>query len=192
MWPPACCRMLMKPSLNFQDNYMPASFKKKLFCRWLKNNRHLFNVKPYIEKIRKNYFVVKFTGADSQISCIFTQCGQMEIWAKYKEDVELIDILAEFDLEEARTASGQYYCKSCLVTQYFGSREELWIEHSFKPLAGWVNENLTNLRMLCFFQMPSKSCWIELVPENKVEESRQKEYFVTAVPVVKRKTSIVR
>ncbi len=92
---------------------------------------------------------------------------------QYQGDPELRDILAEFDLSEPRNAFGQYYCKLCLDTKCYDSREELWIEHSFKPLTEWVNKKLTDSSMLCFFQMPCKSCRVELVQEEKVEESAE-------------------
>lgn len=164
---------------------MPSSFTKKLFSHWLKSNSHRFNVNPYIEKSRKDHFYVKFSGVTDQICCHFGP-WQVEVWAQYEGDPELCDIVAEFDLSEARNASGQYYCKSCLEAKLYDSREELWIEHSFKPLAEWVNKKLTDSTSLCFSQMDGGgSCWVELLPTEKVEEYRQKEYFVAAAPVLK-------
>ena len=166
---------------------MPSSFVKRLFCRWMKDSRYLFSVNPYIEKCKRKHFVVKFAGVTSQISCLIKQSGQIEVLGQRKEDRELVDIVADFDIEEALTAEGQYYCKSCLDPQLYDSREALWIEHSFKPLAEWTRENLTDSTMLCFYKMPSHSCWVKLVPENTFEKYRQEEYFVAAVPVIERK-----
>ena len=163
---------------------MPRSFREKLFRRWLKAHRQSFNHAPYIVKSRKRYFVINFRGVTEWISCIIGHSGQVEVWGRYGKDRNVCDILEEFDVHEARLADGRYGCRSCLVSKTYESREALWIEHAFEPLAAWVNNQLTAETIVCFFGSSSHSCWARLATAGNLDDCTRNKHFVAAVPAL--------
>ena len=130
---------------------MNATTMKDLFTCWLANNRHLFTWEPYIDHEVHRHFVVKFKGITPLISCGFYDGGDISVHVDYFG--RYFDIIQELDIREEMTPEGRYFCRECRDYQEgevpeYDSREELWAEHSFKPLAEYVSETFTDGSML--------------------------------------------
>ena len=167
---------------------MKKYFVLKIFKRWIAGEGYRFRYRPFIQIIRKEYFILRFSGITPKISCIITKSGRVEIWAVHRK--ENWDILSEFDLYEQRNEYGQYFCQSCEPPEMFTSREELWVKHSFEPLLKWCNEHLQRSRMLFFLGREGHYSFAAIKRHEELSKMKAAEDFVYACPVVLRDASV--
>jgi len=168
---------------------MKKYFVLKTFKRWIEREGHRFFYRPLIQIIRKEYFILRFSGISSKISCIITKSGRVEIWAVHRK--ENWDILSEFDIHEQCNEYGQYFCQSCEPPEIFTSREELWVNHSFEPLLKWCNEHLQRSRILFFLGREGDYTYAVIKRHEELSKMKADEDFLCACPVVLRDASIL-
>jgi len=168
---------------------MKIYFALKTFKRWVSQEGHRFFYRPFIHIIRKEYFILRFTGITPKISCIITKSGTVAIWAAHRK--ENWDILSEFDIYEQRNEYGQYFCQLCEPPKIFTSRKELWVKHSFEPLLKWCNEHLQRSRMLLFLGREGNYTYADIKRYEELSKMKAAEDFVSACPVVLRDASIL-
>ncbi len=83
-------------------------------------------------------------------------------------DVDLWDILTDFDLAERRMAEGKYRCAFCIVLIDYPSREALWIREAFEPLLLWANDTLSEASRLLIYGQPGGGArFVELLTEGE-------------------------
>ena len=167
---------------------MKKYFVLKTFKRWIAREGFRFRYRPFIHIIRKEYFILRFSGITPKISCIITKYGRVEIWAVHRK--ENWDILSEFDIHEQLNEYGQYFCQSCEPPEMFTSREELWVKHSFEPLLKWCNEHLQRSRMLFFLGREGHYSFAAIKRHEELSKMKAREDFVCAYPVVLRDASV--
>jgi hypothetical protein len=169
---------------------MKDFFQKELFLRWADRNRPLFSHTPYLLNQRDGFFTVGFRGVSKHISCHFSEYGFIEIRVFYRKT--FYDIITEFDLHEEQTAEGRWVCGLCRdwsetdgtepLVEY-KDREELWIKHSFEPLAAWTQASFTPAAMLCLCRLPGCTC--ALVAEGaRLKETEKRRDFFKKLPVL--------
>jgi hypothetical protein len=173
------------PADKISDFYV-----KSLFLNWLSTNKYLFSHEPYIDKEGAGYFNVLFEGITRQIVCRFSESGAIEVRVFYRN--QFYDIIMEFDLHEEETPTGRYLCSSCRDWQNendqskvieYDSRDELWIKHSFEPLADYVREEFTDDALLCLFRY--SGCTTAFVANGeRLEKLRKRDDFFKEIPVV--------
>jgi hypothetical protein len=100
--------------------------------------------------------------------------------------------MVEFDLYEEQTAEGRWVCGLCrdwpdtdgsepLVK--YKDREELWIKHSFEPLAAWTRVSFTPAARLCLCRLPE--CTWALVTEGaRLKETEKRRGFFKKLRVL--------
>lgn len=164
---------------------MKKFFAQKAFLRWITQEGRRFVHKPHILEVRRDYFLVRFASITPRISCIIKKCGFVEIWAKYRKGSwHLWDILIDFDVVEKHNGYGQYFCSECKPPEMFGSRQDLWVNHSFEPLLEWCNENFRRNKWLYFFGRDGHFTHAAIWHSDKLDDARTEEYFVDSFPVV--------
>ncbi len=155
-------------------------FQKELFLRWAERNRPLFSHEPYLLDQGREYITFGFRGVSKHISCYFFKSGNIEMRVYYRRIFH--DILTEFDLYEEQTANGRWVCSACRdwpnpnKTEPFveyEDREELWIKHSFEPLAAWTRKSFTPAARLCLHAYRG-STWAQ-VEQGEVRKKIKKE-----------------
>jgi len=130
---------------------------------------------------RRDYFVLRFTGITPRLSCCITKRGtSSSVWTT---TASVWDLLIDFDVNERRTLTGQYYCDECLTGEFFVSRELLWVNHSLNPLLAWTNGHFHPSQWLCLFAM-NGTTYAELVDIHDLKAARQSPHFVEGVPVI--------
>jgi hypothetical protein len=179
---------------------MKKYFALKTFRRWLAREGHRFRHRPLIQFVRREYFILRFSGITPKISCIISKSGRVEIWARHRK--ECWDILSEFDVSERRNDYSQYLCQLCDMAfrngdkpeppEMFTSREELWIKHSFEPLLEWCNEHFQRGRILFFQGRESSYTYAVIKSQEELGKMNAHEDFVCACPVVLRDACIPR
>ena len=168
-------------------------YQKALFTRWLADNRHLFSHEPYIDVERDNYFTVRFKGITRHIACQFVKDGAIMMQVYYRN--QYFDIVSEFDLSEEKTSEGRYLCRLCrdhpsevnppTVLEY-ATRDELWIKHSFEPLAEYTRATFTKDAMLCLCRDQGSSSG--LIGEGELLTLiKSRRDFFKAIPVVEQR-----
>jgi hypothetical protein len=178
---------------------MKKYFVLKIFKRWIAREGYRFFYRPFIHIIRKEYFILRFSGITPKISCIITNSGRVEIWAVHRK--ENWDILIDFDIQEQCNGHGQYFCQLCESAfrngdwqeppEMFTSREELWVKHSFEPLLKWCNEHLQRGKMLFFLGGTGRGYWYAVIKgHGELSKMKAAEDFVYACPVVLQDASV--
>jgi len=151
---------------------MPKSFHRKLYGRWIKRNINRFRFQPWISKSRKDYFIIRFKGLAPEISCFISKSGNAEIRIRCCSGY-LDDIVKEFDIFEAKTSDGRYYCNLCKMTNaasYYPDRQSLWINHIFEALLGWIN-SLNTDHIIGLFGNPEDGPYgAHLFDETKINQ----------------------
>ena len=134
-------------------------YQQKLFLRWAARNRRLFSHQPYVLRKKKGSFDIGFRGVSKHIDCCFTKTGDIMVGVDYRNTN--FDIIGEFDLYEEQTPSGRWVCSICRDNPHpdkteplieYKDRKELWIEHSFEPLAAWTRKSFTRNAVLCLYR----------------------------------------
>jgi hypothetical protein len=52
----------------------------------------------------------------------------------------LLDMIADFDLFEEISADGHSFCRHCEPPTLYSTRYELWQDHVFEKMLGWINQ----------------------------------------------------
>lgn len=154
----------------------------KTFRRWLKENRGRFLHQPYLTLIRRDHFILRFSGVSQRICCVINKEGSACLYVNY--DGESWDAIGFFDVVPMRTSGGKYFCKLCESPELFASRQDLWITHSWEPLRECMNAIFTATTWVCLYGKRTRMTWAELKQQHEVEQERGSEYFVAAFPVV--------
>ena len=171
---------------------MCGFYQKTLFTRWLADYRHLFSNEPYIDIERDNYFTVRFKGITRHIVCQFVKSGAIMMQVYYRN--QFFDIVSEFDLSEEKTSEGRYLCRRCRdhpsevnppKAMEYVTREELWIKHSFEPLAKYTRETFTNDAMLCLCRDQGSTSGLIGAGEGLKRIKTRRDFF-KALPVVEK------
>ena len=167
---------------------MPKNFVRKTFDRWLAHSTGRFYHPPRVVVSRREYFVLQFAGVTPAIRCAISQEGIVCIYASYQG--EWWDALADFDVSERRTSTGQYYCHACTSPEMFSSRVALWVTHSFEPLLAWANTHFqaSQWLLLCRY---GGATWAGLKPREDMHAQEITAHLVYACPVVRGRPSKV-
>jgi len=162
---------------------MPKSFHHKAFDHWLSLNRGLFRHPPVIVKNRRNSFTMRFRGINAAIKCHITS---HDYSISVSNEGECWDFIAEGDISEQRTSSGQYFCEMCETErrELFATRVALWEDHIFKPILNWANKNLIKTKWVCLFQYGEGATMAQVVDENSLPSVIQDDSFVKAIPLM--------
>ena len=171
---------------------MKDFFQKDFFLRWADQNMPLFSHTPYLLDQGDGYFTMGFRGVSKHISCYFSECGFIEMRVYYRKT--FYDIITDFDLTEEQTAEGRWVCGLCrdwsetdgtepLVD--YKDREELWIKHSFEPLAAWTRASFTPAARLCLCRCSSGGITSALVAQGALlEKTEKRRDFFKKLPVL--------
>jgi len=165
-------------------------YQQTLFLRWAARNRRLFPHQPYLLRQKKGSCDIAFRGVSRHITCCFTKVGDIMIWADYRNTN--FDIIGEFDLFEERTPAGRWVCSMCRdhpnpdktepLIEY-ADRKQLWIEHSFEPLAAWTRESFTKDAILCLYR--SGGCtWAVIEQRQDFKPTTENIDFFKMIPVL--------
>jgi hypothetical protein len=65
----------------------------------------------------------------------------------------------------------------------YNSREELWIRHSFEPLAEWTRETFTRDTMLCLCRYRGSTAAV-IAAGEMLDKARHRRDFFKEIPVV--------
>jgi hypothetical protein len=117
---------------------MPKSFALRTFDQWIAKSCHRFRYPPRVVCVRKRYFELTFEGVAPELTCLITKSGMAMICIQDRQG-EHWDIIWDFDVFPARTASGEYFCSQCKQPTYYPSRTVLWEDHVFERLLRWIN-----------------------------------------------------
>jgi hypothetical protein len=177
---------------------MKNYFVLKTFKRWLAREGGRFCHRPMIQVVRREYFILRFSGITPKIGLIIKKSGMVEIYANHRR--ECWDLLHDFDVSEGRNEYRQYFCQLCDMAfrngdnpnppEMFLSREDLWIKHSFDPLLEWCNEHFQKGKMLFFQGGKGRGYWYAVIKGNEdLDKMKSDEDFVCACPVVLKDTS---
>ena len=135
---------------------MSKNFARKTFDKWLGIHQKRFKFSPWIDKSRKDYFVLRFYGVTDRIACYVRNGGQIEMIVHDDKD-QYWDILADFDILERRSDDGMYYCELCEDRKIYLTRESLWEKHGFESILAWINA-LTPDKYI-FLWGDQEACW---------------------------------
>ena len=165
-------------------------YQKKLFLQWAAENPELFTHQPYLLRQGKGLFVVGFRGVSEHITIYFSATGSIEI--RVYDDETFFDIIQEFDLLEEQTQAGRWICWLCRdhpdlenppqLVEY-EDRRQLWIEHSFAPLAAWTRESFTKDAMLCLYRTGGMT-WAAIEQKLHLTKTEQSRYLFKKFPVL--------
>ena len=165
-------------------------YQKKLFLQWAADNAELFTHQPYLLRQGKGFFVVGFRGVSEHITIYFSATGSIEI--RVYDDETFFDIIQEFDLLEEQTQAGRWICWLCRdhpdlenppqLVEY-EDRRQLWIEHSFAPLAAWTRKSFTKDAMLCLYRTGGMT-WAAIEQKLHLTKTEQSRYLFKKFPVL--------
>lgn len=150
---------------------------------WLKENRPRFKYKPFIAEGGRDRLVFKFSGIAPEVILVVQEHGAFEIHVRYRSF--LWDIAHDFDVAPARTRSGMYYCKLCLLAErkYYQSLSELVHQEALEPLLDWTNETFQTNKWIALFRV--KGCtYIKIAEESDIPSVKSREDFIYAFPLV--------
>ncbi len=165
-------------------------YQKKLFLRWAARNRRLFSHQPYVLRHKKGSFDIGFRGVSKLIDCCFTKTGDIMVGVDYRNTN--FDIIGEFDLYEEQMPSGRWVCSICRDNPppdktepliEYKDRKELWIEHSFKPLAAWTRKSFTRNSVLCLYRSGGMT-WAAIEQKQNLKKSMKGVNFFRKFPVL--------
>jgi hypothetical protein len=160
---------------------MPKNVVRKTFNRWLTHSAGRFHHPPRVVASHREYFVLQFAGVTPAIRCYISK-HEVIVYAIYQR--EWWDGLAEFDVAERRTSTGQYYCHLCTSPEMFPSRAALWVTHSFEPLLAWANTHFQASQWLWLCRVGGAT-WAGLKPGEDLHAKEMAAYLVYACPVVR-------
>jgi len=164
-------------------------YQKKLFFRWLADNKQLFGREPYLVEEDGSSFSLQFNGIVENISCCFVEHGDIMIVVHYRN--KFFDIVTDFDLYEEQTPDGRFLCTLCDKNPdntnknalVYEIRDELWIKHSFEPLAQWTRKMFTDDALLCLCRYgDTTAAFIEF--GEALEKLRKREKIYKEIPVI--------
>lgn len=164
---------------------MHKNFSQRIFDYWLKQNRKYFNHSPQLDLRRKDYVLYSFQGINPAIRLSIKPVGFIEVWVYYHGTAW--DILADFDVHARRTSTGTCYCHLCDEDSrlLYHSMEDLWVDHSFKSLLEWSQENLVDTNRLCITGIKDHYSSAILLPKEVIEARRNTiDNLVEVLPVV--------
>ena len=126
---------------------------------------------------------MRFRGINAAIDCTITSHGYS---ISASNEGECWDLIAEGDINEQKTSSGQYVCKMCETErrELFPTRFALWEDHIFKPILNWANKNLIKTKWVCLFQYGEGATMAQVVDENSLPSVIQDDSFVKAIPLM--------
>jgi len=165
-------------------------YQKELFWSWAVRNERLFSHQPYLLRQGDGCFVIGFRGVSRHITCHFSSVGQIEVAVHYRKI--FFDIIEEFDLFEDKTPAGCWVCTLCRDHPHpdkteplieYKNRHELWIEHSFAPLATWTRKSFTRNARYCLGR-DGGITWARIFPEDKLNESMKNQGYFKTLPVL--------
>ena len=165
-------------------------YQKKLFLRWAARNRRLFSHQPYVLRQQKGSFDIGFRGVSKHIDCCFTKTGDIMVGVEYRNIN--FDIIGEFDLYEEQMPSGCWVCRMCRDHPHpdkteplieYKDRKELWIEHSFAPLAAWTRKSFTRNSVLCLSRSGGMT-WARIEQKQNVKKTNKGVNFFRKFPVL--------
>ena len=126
-----------------------------------------------------------FHGINTAIRLSINTIGFIELWVYYQGTAW--DILTDFDVHDKRTSTGVYYCHLCEENSrvLYYSRADLWIDHSFKPLLEWSQENLIDTMSLCIIGVKDHFTSATLLPKIEIDTRLDTiENLFAVLPVV--------
>ena len=124
-----------------------------------------------------------FVGITPEIS-LYLGKSRLEIYVTECGTDKVYDVLAEFDLLERRhPESKRFFCGLCEQPNYFQSRYDLWVEHSFEPLLSWMDKNFQDGKWLCVFTRDGFS-EARIVDEHTLAQAKQQQLFCFAKPIL--------
>jgi len=165
---------------------MHNNFSQRTFDYWLKHNRKYFSHPPQLFLQRRDYVLYSFQGINPAIRLSIKPVGFIEVWVYYQGTAW--DILTDFDVHARRTSAGDYYCQLCDEESrvLYPSREDLWMDHSFKSLLEWSQENLVDTNRLCITGIKDHYTSATLLPMVEIETRQDTiEDLCVVLPVVK-------
>jgi len=164
---------------------MPKNFSQRTFDYWLKQNRRYFSHTPQLLIRRRDCVEYSFQGINPAVRLSIKPVGFIEVWVYYQGTAW--DILTDFDVHARRTSTGAYYCHLCDEGSrvLYHSRQDLWIDHSFKPLLEWSQENLVDTNRLCITGIEEHYTSAILLPQVEIEARQDTiEDLCAVLPVV--------
>ena len=164
---------------------MPKIFSQRTFDYWLRQNRKYFSHPPKLLLRRRDYVEYSFQGVNPAIRLSIKNYGYIELWVYYQGTAW--DILTDFDVHERKTSTGAYYCHLCDEDSrvFYHSREDLWVDHSFKSLLEWSQENFIDTMRLCITGIEDHYTSATLVPKVEIEARQDTiEDLCAVLPVV--------
>lgn len=157
--------MGQRKQMNLQTYALPGKAGKQLLLRGISGNHPVYHL-------------------------YFFEAGGIEVRVPFPQTI--FDILLDFDLYEEETPEGRWTCTLCRDLPdpenpepliYYASREELWIKHSFEPLAAWTRKSFGPDTWLCLFRL--KGCaWASFARGVDAEEIENRPGFFKKVPVL--------
>jgi len=170
---------------------MQRNHIQKMFDEWRKANRKRFEFPLFIqERSRSGYCRVGFDGITPEITISFGK-QSFGIWVGLRAWKGGGDGLDEFDIVERKDpVTGEYYCGLCLEPVRYKTRKELWVSHSFEPLAKWMDKNFQPDKWLCLYADPEDKCiWCAFIKDESdlQHEVDKRRDFYYAIPVIKPK-----
>jgi hypothetical protein len=165
-------------------------YQQTLFLRWAARNRRLFSHQPYLLQQKKSSFDMGFRGVSKHITCCFTKTGAIMVCVDYRNSD--FDIIGEFDLYEERTPEGRWLCVLCRDHPHpdkteplieYEDRKELWIDHSFAPLAAWTRESFTRNAILCLYRSGGMT-WARIEQGPTLKKTSESRYLFKKFPVL--------
>lgn len=124
---------------------------QRAFIAWLYANKHRFSYKLQIHRRTDRIIEMSFAGINPAVTAILARSIDIPVILHN----ECMDLLASFETDPARDATG-YYCAlyTACDRQYFATREALWITEIFEPFLDWVNKELAAANFLEIFETP--------------------------------------
>jgi hypothetical protein len=141
------------------------------FLRWLEENRAQSKIGITCEP-GKGGLCLSFSVLRENLSgCLYSEDdGWAEIVIDVEYKNEFWDIIFNPELEASQGDRG-WFCALCAEQgnsfQFFKTIEDLWIDHLFDPLMGWVNNELARAEALAICgSIESGMTWAALVGDG--------------------------
>lgn len=148
---------------------MHKHFSQRTFDYWLKQNRKSFSHTPQLFLRRRDYVEYSIQGINPAVRLSIKPVGFIEVWVYHQGTAW--DILTDFDVHARRTSTGAYYCHLCDEGSrvLYHSMEDLWVDHSFKALLEWSQENPIDTNRLCITGIKDHYTSATLLPNDEIE-----------------------
>jgi len=140
-----------KNTRHHHSQQQPRRRIQRAFIAWLYENKHRFCYQPQIHRRTDRIIEMSFAGIHPAVTVILARGIDIPVMRRN----ECVDLLASFETDPARDATG-YYCTLCAACdrQYFATREALWVAEIFEPFLDWVNDQLADANFLEIFETP--------------------------------------